>query len=208
MTDEARFAHLKRLCSAERSALALPFLVTHDGESWSIATDGKMLFAWRGKLGGVEERNDAPKIPHEWIAKALLASGATTAEALRAWAGAATFPSMQDCTACGGTGTAIEHHTCNCEYCEADDETTVDCADCDGVKKVMTDDVRPGVIGGTGVDRNFFAMLLDGVDGSVCVDPGDGEYAQVRMHGDDWFAIVMPRKLQPAEREQSPALAI
>lgn len=207
MTNEDKIAHLKKLCSFYpqwNAALGAPFLfAAADGESWSMASDGRMLFAWRGKLDGVEERKGAPKIPQDWIAGALAASKEVAADALRAWAGAATFPAMKACPECKGTG--VVEHFCECHLCEEPEE---DCVECDGRKQLLTEDIRPGVIGGAGVDRNFFAMVLDGIEGTVHIDTGKDEYDQIRMSGVDWFAIVMPRRLEPEEIEAAPSLAL
>jgi len=202
MTDEEKLAHLKKLCAADAwySRLMAPFVSTGaDGVPWSVASNGRMLFAWRGRLEGVETRRDAPHIPQDWIAGALAAPDATTAEALRDWAGDPVYPSTQDCIACNGTGKVTSLHRCNCESCDADDEITIDCLDCDGDKKTLVEDVRLGRIGSTAVDRNYFAMLLDGITGPVRCDIGDGKFEQLRMCGDDWIALVMGRTEAPDE---------
>lgn len=200
MDDKAKLAHLKMLCSTERAGLSAPFLVTLDGESWSMASNGKMLFAWSGKVDGVEPRGDAPKVTREWITKVLSSPHAMTAEELRAWSGAAIPPSLQDCGACKGTGKAMVRHRCNCEHCEVEQETEIDCPNCDG-GKVLIESVRYGVIGQSVVNRNYLAMLLNGISGDMYVDVGVDKYDPVKMRGDGWFALLAQVKTSMRSRK-------
>lgn len=122
----------------------------------------------------------------------------TTVQVLRKWA--APVESTQ-CQKCGGAGTT------EC-MCDADD----DCIVCDGDGRLLCTSCspkacRPGVLGGSVVDRGYLWLMLKGVpDGPLrmqrnkdLAEPAtkiedDNIRFVLRFEADGWKAVLMPMR--------------
>lgn len=165
-----------------------PFLMTHDGREWALATDGHLLLAVRRELVAGECTPVPEKVAAlaaKWLDRSFEASTAVAGAAVKAFAGVPTFGECDECQNkrviecedCDGEGgsdcecsTCGDTHDRSCKTCDGSGSRT--CPECGGVPTNS-----PAVFLGQKIDRWKLAVVLDsvGVDDDeqihVCSQP-------------------------------------
>lgn len=183
--------HLKTICDADSDRdLHAPFTAEIDGRTWTIGSDGKMMFAIGEALGeykpiaaGLNSRREGIT---GYIRSALAAKDPIDIDSLRAFAGTPERDQVKDCDQCDGTGSV-----CSCGECE--------CEHCDGGDVVIAAKARNGWVNGRYCDLNRVASLLAGVSGEVRILLADGDTSPIYFAGDGWIATLMPLRVRPGD---------
>jgi hypothetical protein len=156
--------------------------VTIDGQSWELATDGRMAVLVKRPSQEIKETTHSSV--RAIVSGERKTLGRTSAELLREWTGAHEGEHEELCDNCGGDG--------QCDNCHC--EKSHDCGVCNGTGKVMeSPDLRRGWIGTHQVDRNRLAKAAQVFSGPclVMVGPTKGDYPLIEFRSDEWRIIIM-----------------
>lgn len=203
--DTTNLAWLADLCAPDRPTLTRPGIVTIDGESYTVATDGRMLLAVRGEH--VTEPHQSAESIAGFFHNRPAPSADLSLAGLRAFLGPFAAESAGPCDVCNSTrqvtcpdcrGTGDDECECRCGHvhdAECDNcggDGTVKCA-CQGLSGPDPDPFR---MGGVAFDQRLVARLIRHLpDGDVpaAIMPVTSRGGRMSfLYGDNWLAIVMP----------------
>lgn len=201
LTDEERAARLARLCTPDREHLATPWLIEHDGEPWTVASNGHVLLMMRGAFA--ERRSNAPNVYNILAKIKPVAALETTIGALRSWCGIAEEDGpLPDCKKCGNSGKVpcdecaetglVECCRCqsetNCEACEGEGHIACSCSR--GAEAWRPPDY--GWVLGSLFNRRVIAQLSAAApEGGVLLEWFAPD-RPLHLMGDGWLGLVMP----------------
>lgn len=165
-------------------------------DGWSIATDGKRMFAFHGEIVENFTHPEFPKVCRKWIEEAPECIPVNAARFL-AFIGQ-TAPTPGKCERCDGEGSARktcsdcrETHDCECQACDGD-----------GRQEYKARIVK---IGMALVDSYILADVLAHVppvgDWQVSVPRDDG---RCQIAGENWKLIFMPMNPRTVSGEGVP----
>lgn len=167
-----------------------PFSVEVNKQTWSVATDGKVLFAVAGDIGVSPLHEDLSGSNREklveYIKGALSAKDRFDLDSLRAFVGAYERDIVKDCRECDGAGSV-----CSCGECQ--------CENCDEGEVTVSPKPRRGWINGRYCDLNYAALLLAGAAGDTCIAVTEDPKAPINFSGDGWVAVLMPLVVRPGD---------
>ncbi len=175
---------------------ALPWLIEHDGDIWTLATNGKCLLAIRADLPGAQPATERARIalfgflgpPHVKKGRSPLQWHGVPWNDLRAWVGAYQ---IEVCPKCNGKGTMPN------EQCDRGP----DCEFCDNGKVIPH---RLGRILGCAIDLNLLAQYLEKLPDTdlvkILVGPppvkkvirGETPTYPVYIDAFAWRVVIMP----------------